>query len=145
MRGFLPDVNVLVALTLGNHRHLAEVHAWYTSERHPVLVVCRVTQLSFLRLISTVAAADVEVKSNTEAWSIYSQLEEQRLVAFMDEPAKLTDNLALLGGYGKPAPKLWADAYLAAFALSAGLRIVTFDRALARMATNSVLLREQNL
>jgi hypothetical protein len=38
------------------------------------------------------------------------------------------------------APKLWADAYLAAFAEAAGLTLVTFDRALAGKVKGAVLL-----
>jgi predicted nucleic acid-binding protein len=31
-------------------------------------------------------------------------------------------------GHAKPSPKLWMDAYLAAFALQSGHRLVTTDR-----------------
>ena len=141
----LPDVNVLLALTLKNHQHTKSVHGWYEQEKSPTLVVCRVSQLSFLRLLTSVAVAGADLVPNNEAWSIYSELVERRHIAFMEEPAGLDGHIASLGGYGKPAPKLWADAYLAAFAVSAGLRVVTFDRALARIAPNSVLLREQIL
>jgi len=38
------------------------------------------------------------------------------------------------------APKMWMDAYLAAFAEAAGLRLVTFHRELASKVAGSVLL-----
>jgi uncharacterized protein len=36
--------------------------------------------------------------------------------------------------------KIWADAYLIAFARAAGMRLVTLDRALLRMADEALLL-----
>lgn len=38
------------------------------------------------------------------------------------------------------SPKLWADAYLTAFAEVLGAQVVTFDRALARRCQGSHLL-----
>ena len=38
------------------------------------------------------------------------------------------------------SPKTWMDAYLAAFAETAGLTLVTFDRALAGKTKGSILL-----
>jgi len=41
----------------------------------------------------------------------------------------------------QPSPKLWADAWLLSFADQADGVIVTFDRALARRRSNSILLK----
>lgn len=38
------------------------------------------------------------------------------------------------------APKVWADAYLLAFASVAGLRFITFDQALKSRSTNVLVL-----
>jgi predicted nucleic acid-binding protein len=38
------------------------------------------------------------------------------------------------------SPKIWADAYLLAFAEETGAIVVTFDRALARRREHSILL-----
>ena len=38
------------------------------------------------------------------------------------------------------SPKMWMDAYLAAFAETAGLTLVTFDRALAGKVKGAMLL-----
>jgi predicted nucleic acid-binding protein len=38
------------------------------------------------------------------------------------------------------SPKVWADAYLLAFAAVAGLRLVTFDRALQSRGTDVLVL-----
>jgi predicted nucleic acid-binding protein len=38
------------------------------------------------------------------------------------------------------SPKLWTDAYLAAFASVAGLTLVTFDRALGALVRNQALV-----
>ena len=46
-----------------------------------------------------------------------------------DEPAGLDARFRKWAGSRDAAPKLWMDAYLAAFAHSGGHRLVTIDRA----------------
>jgi predicted nucleic acid-binding protein len=40
----------------------------------------------------------------------------------------------------RPAPKDWADSYLAAFAIASQLTVVTFDRVLRGKSKNGLLL-----
>lgn len=57
-------------------------------------------------------------------------------MAFLPEPAA-TDFERVFQAVSmreRPATKLWADAYLAAFAKIAGLRLVTFDRSFPKLA-----------
>jgi predicted nucleic acid-binding protein len=42
---------------------------------------------------------------------------------------------------GLVSPKIWADAYLAAFAVAGNLTLVTMDRALAAKVKGAVLLQ----
>jgi len=49
-------------------------------------------------------------------------------VAFADEPPDLEDSWRQLTRYPEPRHRLWTDAYLAAFALSAHLPLSTLDR-----------------
>ena len=141
MSRFLPDVNVLVALTLRNHIHSVAANRWYQQENRPTLQVCRLTQLSLLRFLTTAGTAGVEVLSNDAAWNFYSTLIVQRNITFCHEPDGMSESFGTFARFGKPAPKLWADAYLAAFAVAADFRLVTFDRALARMAPKAIALR----
>lgn len=139
---FLPDVNVLVALTLRRHIHSKTASEWYEREDRPSLQICRLTQLSFLRLLTSQAIVGDEILTNEAAWDLYAQLLTRGNAVFCDEPNGLDRALGNLASFGKSAPKLWADAYLASFASTSRLRLVTFDRALARLAQGSVLLTE---
>ena len=63
----------------------------------------------------------------------------------MQEPANLDLRFRRLSRSLQPSPKDWADSYLAAFALSAELTLVTFDRALHRRVERSLLLSVQSM
>jgi predicted nucleic acid-binding protein len=45
-----------------------------------------------------------------------------------------------LAAHTQPAPKRWMDAYLAAFAIAAGQRLVTFDQGFRSYAGLDVLM-----
>jgi predicted nucleic acid-binding protein len=49
-------------------------------------------------------------------------------VGLLAEPEGCDDALQAILGAGPLPPRGWTDAYLAALARSAGLRLVTFDR-----------------
>ena len=75
-----------------------------------------------------------------QAWSLYDQLLSDPRVAFLSEPADLDRHLRKLTKSTKPSPKLWADAYLAAFADTAGIRVVTFEAAFASRDVDALIL-----
>jgi uncharacterized protein len=58
-------------------------------------------------------------------------LPEVRLIA---EPAGLDEQLGKFCDLGRTSPNLWTDAYLAAFASCAGLRLVSFDQGFSKFA-----------
>ena len=49
-------------------------------------------------------------------------------MAWRDEPPGVFAQWRSLAGLNTASPKVWMDAYLAAFAMSAGLLLVTLDR-----------------
>jgi predicted nucleic acid-binding protein len=53
-------------------------------------------------------------------------MSDERFV-FYAEPIDLEQHLRRYTASGRVSPKLWQDAYLAAFARAAKLRLVTFD------------------
>lgn len=88
-----------------------------------------------------------DVRSMAGAWEIYDQWCADDRVAFLPEPEnidpgmrQLSTGMRQLSKGGHPSPKVWADAYLAAFASAAGLKLVTFDRALGANARGSLVL-----
>jgi uncharacterized protein len=137
-----PDINVWVALTHGGHVHHDVASDWFAS-LEPVarLHFCRFTQLGFLRLVTAQAVMGKDdVLTQIEAWSIYDRWLQDDRVAFIEEPPGMDRRFRALTRLKSASPKSWADAYLAAFAGTAQLTLVTFDRALRGRAKPLMLL-----
>ena len=137
----LPDINVWLALYFDGHSHHASANRWYRSlDPSPPLVFCRQTQLGLFRLLSTEAVMDGFGHTQRQCWRIFDQWVENDQVRFLDEPPGMTKLLRNKTFDEVVAPKMWMDAYLAAFSEATNLKLVTFDRALASRAAGSVLL-----
>jgi predicted nucleic acid-binding protein len=96
--------------------------------------------MGFLRLMTTAAAMDGRPLSMAGAWRVHDRLYEDDRVAFVTEPAAADTRFRVHACGGAASPKLWADAWLLAFAETAGGSLVTFDRALAARSGRCVLL-----
>lgn len=101
---------------------------------------CRFTQLGLLRLLTTRSVMGQGTLTQSDAWAAYDRWLEAAGVGFAEEPAGLESIFRSLSGTSQASPKEWADSYLAAFAQAGGMRLVTFDRALAAKAKGAVLL-----
>jgi uncharacterized protein len=144
LKSFLfPDVNVWVALTFQGHIHHSIARAWFESlaaHDDARLCFCRITQLSFLRLLSTEAVMGKdEVLSPGRAWNVYDRWFADSRVLFLEEPGDLEKIFRDISRQSRPASKDWADSYLLAFAEAADLSLVSFDRGL-KQKRGSVLL-----
>ena len=132
MAGSLFDTSVWVALAFGNHPfHAAAKVAFAAADSRVPIIVCRATQHSFLRQISSPtlqAAYRANPISNRAAWSKWEELAGLPQVAFAPEPADLSASWRRFADRATPSPKVWMDAYLAAFAVSATFDLVTLDR-----------------
>lgn len=138
-----PDINVWVALTHGSHVHHLVASDWFDSLDAEVrFCFCRFTQLGLLRLLTADAVMGDEVMHQTEAWAVYDRWLEDDRVSFLEEPAGLERRFRGLTRPRKAAPKTWADAYLAAFAETTQLTLVTFDRAFRGKCKPLILLEE---
>ena len=142
-RSFLfPDVNVWIALTYRGHIHHTAARTWLDSvPDDSELCFCRLTQLGFLRLLTTAAVMGNKVLSQAEAWDFYDDWLENGHAAYVEEPPAIELTFRSLSGSGQVAPKDWADSYVSAFAQVSGLRLVTFDHALQRRTAGAVLLK----
>jgi toxin-antitoxin system PIN domain toxin len=129
-----PDVNVWLALTHDRHVHHPRAAQWLEGKEVP-LFFCRFTQLGLLRLLTNGQVMGADVLTQRKAWQAYHRWFEDDRVGFHDEPdsARLEVAFEELSTRSQPSTKLWADAYLGAFARSAGLTLVSFDQALRRM------------
>lgn len=81
-----------------------------------------------------------QAKSQQEAWKAYDLWLDDQRIEFLEEPGGLESVFRGLTRSKQASPKDWADSYLAAFAQSARLTIVTFDRAFQNKAKDLVLL-----
>lgn len=136
------DINVWVALTLNKHVGHIAARAWYEALPIPVdLVFCRFTQLGLLRLLTTKSIVDDEPMSQARAWEVYDVWIERGGAVFQEEPSGVEIEFRALSNQKQPAPKDWADSYLAAFAASTSLKLVTFDRSLSERSPRSTLLK----
>ena len=124
-----PDVNVWLALTHRRHIHHRIASDWF-QERDETMYFCRFTQLAFLRLLTTEQVMGIDVRNQHAAWQAYHRWFADERIEFHREPEspEFEKLFQELSSKGRPSPKLWADAYLAAFARAAGLTLVTFDR-----------------
>jgi toxin-antitoxin system PIN domain toxin len=125
----LPDNNVWLALALSDHSAHAAAHQWLDAQPRDVLF-CRATQQSLLRLLTTDAVTapyGIPALSNRDAWSWYERLAGDKRIAFAEEPNGLEVHWKKLATRRTASPKLWMDAYLAAFAITGNHQLVTFD------------------
>jgi predicted nucleic acid-binding protein len=81
-----------------------------------------------------------DVKTMFDAWALWDKVRADDRIALLPEPETIEPEFRRLSAFQSPSPKIWADAYLVAFAAVAGLKLVTFDRGLcARGADVHVL------
>lgn len=141
----LCDSNVWLALALSSHVHHPVTRDWLdgVSVSGSVLF-CRATQQSFLRLLTNAAVLAPygnRPLTNSAAWNTCSSfLSDDRIALRIEEPPGLEVRWHDLAVRETASPKLWMDAYLAAFALAAGYRMVTTDAAFEQFAGLDLLL-----
>ena|SRR5579859_2424941 len=136
-----PDLNVWIALSLRAHEHNKAAWAWYRSLRaEEELVFCRLSQLGFLRLLTTESVAKQETLTQVQAWEVYDGWIRNGGAVLVDEPFGIETELRFYTDRKTPSPKEWADSYLVAFAAAASLPLVTFDKGLSQRYARSILL-----
>jgi toxin-antitoxin system PIN domain toxin len=128
MKRSFPDVNVWFALAVGDHPHHRPARAWW-NEESSLAGFCRLTQLGLLRLLTTASAMGGRPLTNKEAWRVYDGFLSDNRVRMFPELAALDDLFCTYSNLRQAAPKVWADAYLAAHAAANEAMLVTFDQA----------------
>jgi len=127
----LLDSNVWLALTFSAHPHHSlanELFAEATTENPACF--CRATQQSFLRLTTTPAilhAYGAEGFTNQDAAKLIQTLTALPAVRTLEEPSGLESPWLQLARLPSASPKVWMDAYLAAFAIRHNAQLVTLD------------------
>lgn len=136
-----PDVNVWLALAHEIHPHHTTADRWEQAlSSDAVLCFCRFTQLGLLRLLTNPSAMRDDVLTQTEAWGVFDAFTEISGAKLIEEPHGIDPLFRRLTDRDEVSTKQFADAYLAAFAETAGLTLVTFDQALAGQVKGAILL-----
>lgn len=124
------EANVWLALLWSRHFHSETARDWFEQSAHEEFFFCRFTQLTVLRLLTTESVMGKDARTMLQAWDLWSKVEADSRIAFLPEPEGLEKEFRSRSHLSTRSPKVWADAYLLAFAAVAGLRMITFDRAL---------------
>lgn len=102
---------------------------------------CRPIQQTVLRLLTNEAIMTENVLSPEQAWEVWEKLLPDERTAFLPlEPAGIEAHWRFHLTGRAPTPKLWMDAYLAAWAKAAGLAFTTFDKGFRQFSLEKLQL-----
>lgn len=134
------DVNVWIALIWGGHMHSLAAQQWFDQVEENKSFFCRFTQVAVLRLLTTESVMGHDTQTMAGAWKLWDRVTADSRISLLEEPTGLEVEFRSRSQLPNPSPKVWADAYVLAFASVAGLRLVTFDRALKSRGGDVLLL-----
>jgi uncharacterized protein len=138
------DSNVWLALTFHRHPfHESAKTALRECSPESPAALCRSTEQSFLRLASTssvLTAYKTPDLNNRDVIGFLHELRKSDQINFLPEPEPTFERWLSLAASPFASPKLWMDAYLAAFAISGNLRFVTFDEAFRQFEPHGLQL-----
>jgi toxin-antitoxin system PIN domain toxin len=123
----LVDVNVLLALMVRQHQHHDVALDWFSGLSAGDAGICRVVQLGVIRLLATRDMMGGSPIRADEGWRLIDDLLDDERMEFVKEPSGITAVMPRLLNQQVASGKLVTDAYLAAFAIVAGLEFVTLD------------------
>jgi uncharacterized protein len=129
---YLADVNVWLALTHVVHQHHSLAKEWFSESADDQVVFCRTTQSGLLRLLTNQRVMGADVFTAEDAWDVYDDFFKTGKVRFAEEPPGLERAGRQATQPLQTGPNFWTDAYLAAFAITAGYTVVTFDQGFKR-------------
>ena len=125
--GDLPDLNVWLALLNANHPHHGAAKIYWDSLAGARMFFCRITMLGLLRLSTNKVVMGGVPYTTAEAWQAYRKVAGMPEVGFVAETPGIESAMEPFTQSKGFSHADWTDAYLAAFARVAGLRLVTFD------------------
>lgn len=130
---YLGDINFFLALKASTHPNYSAANGWFGGLTGTDKVCfCRSTEQGFLRLLTAARFFGPDVSTNLEAIQHYNELRGHDRIAFAIEPQNLLPKWFEFSGVRTASPKIWMDAYLAAFAVLSDMTFVTFDKGFAR-------------
>ncbi len=126
------DASVWVALAFGSHPHHGQARREFeAADSARPAAFCRATQHAFLRIVSTPSVQQhygSATITNDVAWEQWELLIALPQVVWLEEPPGLDEFWEKHARRPSASPKVWMDAYLAAFARGHGIALATLDR-----------------
>lgn len=135
-----PDVNVWVALSLPHHEAHGRAKQYFESEAAPQLRFHPVTALGLARVTSHLMRPVWGQETCARSWNLLRDWFRQPQTGWQTEPDSAWVVLSGLVSHGVVQPRTWTEAYLAAVAMTSGLRLITFDRGFARFPALEALI-----
>jgi uncharacterized protein len=126
------DSNLWLALCFGGHLHHELAVTWFDSLNNREAGFCRITQMALLRHLTNSVIMGPTILSQRRAWACFDRLFADDRVTFLEEPYELEVCWRKLTRSNEPNHRLWTDAYLAAFALAARIKLSTVDQDFSR-------------
>ena len=140
VRGDLPDINVWLALLNEQHVHHSLAVDYWEGNAVSRIFLCRITMLGVLRLSTHKTVMGGVPYTVKQAWAAMQGIVDLPEVGFQAEPDGVDAQMRQFTNQPKFRPVDWTDAYLAALAKQAGLRMVTFDRGFGQYAGLNLLV-----
>jgi uncharacterized protein len=131
-QGDLPDVNVWLALLNAQHVHHQIAKLYWEEAGSLRTMFCRTTMLGLLRLSTNKVVMNGTPYTAEQAWQAYQSVIDLPEVALVAEPPGIETAMRKITSSAQFRNADWTDAYLAAFAQSANLRLVSFDKGFAQ-------------
>ncbi len=128
MKPCLVDVNVWLALLIRHHVHHELAARWFEGLDAGQAGLCRLVQLSVVRLLGSKSIMDGSEVPASEGWKATEQLLADERVWFFPDSSAIELIMPTLLNYDVPTPKLVTDAYLAALAIADSRPLATLDR-----------------
>jgi toxin-antitoxin system PIN domain toxin len=128
------DINVWLPLSVPDHAEQNHARRYWEQESAREVAFTRVTALGFVRLLMNPAVLGEAALGPHAGWQQYLAWREMPGVIFLPEPPSLEERMGEVCATGGFGARGLTDAYLVAFALSAGCRLVSFDGGFRRFA-----------
>jgi toxin-antitoxin system PIN domain toxin len=135
-----------LALALSEHPGHQVAQDWY-ADLDPTpesLLFCRSTELSVLRLLSSkriLNSMNIAALTNNEAVSALKKMQQNPLVGSAVESSTTKALWFKMAARPSASPKLWMDAYLAAFAICGRHEMVSFDKGFRQYEADGLELK----
>ena len=124
----LPDLNVWLALACPDHSHHRQALTYWEQQAAEQVLFCTVTALGLVRLLCQPKLMGAAARSTEEASAVLQAFCQQPGVSMAIPQQAGWDVFHQLLRSGDVPARLCTDAYLAAFTMANGWRLVSFDR-----------------